>query len=113
MQEIESFVSPRRQRGKTRINDLLDNGLNKLKGLQILMNIKLLLQETMNVSNKIAYLKVKLREDIQKNGIKSEIGIIYLIPLPPYLESEKQKNEILVCLRPPLHPAKSEKFGRF
>ena len=32
MQEIESFVSPRRQRGKTRMNDLLDNGLNKLKG---------------------------------------------------------------------------------
>ena len=32
MQEIESFVSPRRQRGKTRMNDLQDDGLNKLKG---------------------------------------------------------------------------------
>ena len=30
MQEIESFVSPRRQRGKTRMNDLKDDGLNKL-----------------------------------------------------------------------------------
>ena len=48
----------------------------------------------------------------KKKGIKSEIGIIYLTPLPPYLKSEKQKNEILVCLRPPLPPAKSEKFGR-
>ena len=54
-----------------------------------------------------------LREDIQKkNCIKSEIGIIYLTPLPPYLKSEKQKNEILVCLRPPSPLAKSEKFGR-
>ena len=26
---------------------------------------------------------LRLREDIQKNGIKSEIGIIYLIPSPP------------------------------
>ena len=49
----------------------------------------------------------------KKNCIKSEIGIIYLTPLPPYLKSEKQKNEILVCLRPPLPPAKSEKFGHF
>ena len=40
----------------------------------------------------------------KKNCIKSEIGIIYLTPLPPYLKSEKQKNEILVCLRPPLPP---------
>ena len=49
----------------------------------------------------------------KKNCIKSEIGIIYLTPLPPYLKSEKQKNEILVYLRPPLPLAKSEKFGRF
>ena len=33
----------------------------------------------------------------KKNCIKREIGIIYLTPLPPYLKSEKQKNEILVC----------------
>ena len=32
MQEIESFVSPRTQRGKIRMNDLIDNGLNKHKG---------------------------------------------------------------------------------
>ena len=46
-----------------------------------------------------------IREDIQKkNCIESEIGIIYLTPLPPYVKSEKQKNEILVCLRRPLPP---------
>ena len=39
-----------------------------------------------------------------ENCIKSEIGIIYLTPLPPYLKNEKQKNEILVCLRPPSPP---------
>ena len=40
----------------------------------------------------------------KKNCIKSEIGIIYLTPIPPYWKSEKQKNEILECLRPPLPP---------
>ena len=54
------------------------------------------------------------REDIQKKNCRfCENFIIYLTPLPPYSKSEKQKNEILVCLRPPLPPAKSEKFGRF
>ena len=48
-----------------------------------------------------------------KNCWKSEIGIIYLTPPPLYWKSEKQKNEILVCLRAPLSPAKSEKFGHF
>ena len=48
----------------------------------------------------------------KKNCMKSEVGVIYLTPLPPNLKSEKQKNEILVCLRPPSPPAKSEKFGR-
>ena len=55
-----------------------------------------------------------LREDIKKNNCRfGENCIIYFTPLPPYLKSEKQKNEILVCLRPPLPPAKCEKFGRF
>ena len=44
----------------------------------------------------------KLREDIQKKNCRfGENCIIYLTPLPPYLKSEKQKNEILVCLGPP------------
>ena len=28
----------------------------------------------------------------------------FTLPPPPSLKSEKQKNEILVCLRPPLPP---------
>ena len=28
----------------------------------------------------------------------------FTLPPPPYLKSEKQKNEILVCLRPPPPP---------
>ena len=40
----------------------------------------------------------------KKNCRFGENCIIYLTPLPPYLKSEKQKNEILVCLRPPLPP---------
>ena len=44
------------------------------------------------------------KPSIKKNYMKSEIGIIYLTPLPPYLKSEKQKNEILVSFRPPLPP---------
>ena len=49
----------------------------------------------------------------KKNCRFGENCIIYLTPPPPYLKSEKQKNEILVCLRPPLPLAKSEKFGSF
>ena len=47
-----------------------------------------------------------LREDIKikKNCRFGENCIIYLTPFTPYLKSEKQKNEILVCLRPHLPP---------
>ena len=46
-----------------------------------------------------------IREDIQKKNCRfGENFIIYLTPFPPYLKSEKQKNEILACLRPPLPP---------
>ena len=57
---------------------------------------------------------VYLGKTSKKNNCRfGENCIIHLTPLPPYLKSEKQKNEILVCLRPPSPPAKSEKFGRF
>ena len=58
----------------------------------------------------ILYLDTKGRHQ-KKNCRFGETFIIYLTPLPPYLKSEKQKNEILVCLRPPLPPAKSDKFA--
>ena len=52
-----------------------------------------------------------LSEDIKKNT--ADLVKIASFTLPPSLKSEKQKNEILVCLRAPLPPAKSEKFGCF
>ena len=57
--------------------------------------------------------KMKLREDIQKKWYKEWNWYHLPYPPPPYLKSEKQKNEIFVCLRPPSPSAKSEKFGGF
>ena len=45
-----------------------------------------------------------LREDIKKKTADLVKIASFTLPPPPYLKSEKQKNEILVCLRPPLPP---------
>ena len=48
----------------------------------------------------------------KKNCIKSEIGIIYLTPLP-LLKEWKTKEWSIGMFETPPPPAKSEKFGRF
>ena len=45
------------------------------------------------------------REDIKKKTADLVKISLFTLPPPPYLKSEKQKNEILVCLRPPLPPS--------